>query len=200
LEIDEDDGYSFDVLKTRLEVPNPEYTSAVRMGFSTAGMRRFDPLYEEGHRGGTKLLRVPRGWSTSTGVGRDVIDERLEGAPADFRFKMQLGPTEEREEDQVDFVEAVVRAAERNTGAIGQASPGYGKALSMDARLWTEAGPICMRDVKVGDRVYGRDGRLHNCNRCIPAGAGRQLSVSRSQTGLSGLLHGALVDSAEHEG
>lgn len=35
LKLHEDDGIKFDLLKSRLTVPNPEYTSRVRMGFKT---------------------------------------------------------------------------------------------------------------------------------------------------------------------
>ena len=138
LEISEDDGYNFDVLKARLMVPNPEYVSRMQQGFSTAGLNRFDPLFEEGYRNGKPVLRIPRGLVNKYGVGKDVEDCREEGTKVDFKLKLKLGPTEEREEDQVDFVDALVKAVEKNTGAIGQASPGFGKticALATIARL-----------------------------------------------------------------
>ncbi len=138
LEIEESDGYSFDVLKSRLEVTNPEYTSAMQMGFSTMGIRRFDPLYEEGYRGGKKILKVPRALVNKYGTGKEVEDCRVAGKAVDFKFRLQLGPTDQREEDQQDFVAALVQAVELRTGAIGQASPGYGKtlcALATVARL-----------------------------------------------------------------
>jgi superfamily II DNA or RNA helicase len=138
LEIEEDDGYNFDILKARLMVPNPDYVSRMQQGFSTAGLNRFDPLYEEVHRDGKSILRVPRALVNKYGVGREVEDCREEGKEVDFKFRLRLGPTEEREEDQVDFVDALVKAVEKNTGAIGQANPGYGKtacALAIVARL-----------------------------------------------------------------
>lgn len=138
LEISEDDGYNLEMIKTRLMVPNPEYVSRMQQGFSTAGLNRFDPLFETGYRDGKKVIRVPRGLVNKYGKGKDIIDEREEGKKVDFKFKLKLGPTEEREEDQVDFVDAVVKATEKRTGAIGQASPGYGKtacALASVARL-----------------------------------------------------------------
>lgn len=129
LEIAEDEGYSFDMLKTTLEVPNPEYTSAVEMGFSTAGLRRFDSLYEEGHVKGKKVLRVPRALVNKYSSLSDVEDCRTEGSSIDFKLKVRLGPTEEREEDQADFVDALVGAVRSRSGAIGQAAAGYGKTL-----------------------------------------------------------------------
>lgn len=170
LELDETDGYSFDVLKARLEVPNPEYVSAVQMGFSTMGLHRFDPLYEEGSRDGKKVLRVPRALVNKYGTGKEVEDCRIEGKKVDFKFKLKLGPFEGREEDQSDFVEAMVKSITSRTGAIGQASPGYGKALRMDATLWSEHGPVQMKDMKVGSRIYGKDGRLHNVVGVYPQG------------------------------
>ena len=138
LEISEDDGYNLEMIKARLLVPNPEYVSRMQQGFSTAGLHRFDPLYETGYRDGKKVIRVPRGLVNKYGKGKDLIDERVAGEKVDFKFKLKLGPTEDREEDQVDFVDAVVKATEKRTGAIGQASPGYGKtacALACVARL-----------------------------------------------------------------
>lgn len=130
LELTPADGYDFALLKSHLEVPNPEYTSAVRMHLNTQGMHRFDPLYEEAHDpDGTKVLRVPRGLVNQYGTGREVIDQRVEGYPADLRLKIELGPTGDRLEDQKDFVAAVADAARRRTGAIGQAAPGYGKTI-----------------------------------------------------------------------
>jgi intein/homing endonuclease len=170
LEISEDDGYNLEMIKTRLMVPNPEYISRMQQGFSTAGLHRFDPLFETGYRDGKKVIRVPRGLVNKYGKGKDIIDEREEGKKVDFKFKLKLGPTEDREEDQVDFVDAVVKATEKRTGAIGQASPGYGKSLRMDATLWTEHGPIQMKDVVVGSRIYGKDGKLHNVVGVYPQG------------------------------
>ena len=139
LELSEADGVPFDVLKSRLEVPNPEYTSAMRMGFSTAGMHRFDPLYEEGHDAvGDKVLYVPRALVTKYGRGKKVVDRTSSGLPVKFNLKVQLGPTESRSEDQTSFVNALVDALQKNGGAIGQAAPGYGKtlcSLAIAARL-----------------------------------------------------------------
>ena len=135
LEISEDDGYNLEMIKARLMVPNPEDVSRMQQGFSTAGLKRFclfetRQRQEEGYQ--------YRGLVNKYGKGKDIVDERVAGEKVDFKFKLKLGPTEDREEDQVDFVDAVVKATEKRTGAIGQASPGYGKtmcALACVARL-----------------------------------------------------------------
>ena len=59
LEISEDDGYNLEMIKARLMVPNPEYLSRQRQGFSTAGLQRFDPLFETGYRDGRRLSGYP---------------------------------------------------------------------------------------------------------------------------------------------
>lgn len=129
LEITESDGINFDRLKATLEVPNPSFLSAQSQGFSTAGLHRFDSLYEEGFARGEKVLRVPRALVNLYGRGHDVEDVRCDGYPAEMPLLLRLGPTEERKEDQTQFVDALVRAAKTKTGAVGQASPGYGKTL-----------------------------------------------------------------------
>ena len=39
-----DDGYNFDLLRAKLMVPNPEYISREKLGFSTRGIPKFDKL------------------------------------------------------------------------------------------------------------------------------------------------------------
>lgn len=133
LELKSTDGLSFEALKARLEVPNPEYVSAIEHGFSTAGLHRFDPLYEEAMVAGVPVLRVPRGLVTKYGGGKEVEDCRLDGKEVKLRLTVELGPTQEREEDQKDFVASLVKAVKETGGAIGQASPGYGKTVCASA-------------------------------------------------------------------
>jgi len=178
LEIAESDDISFERLKATLEVPNPEYLSAVQQGFSTAGMARMDPLYQESHRQGERTLLVPRALVNLYGRGKDVVDERSDGFDADMPLKLALGPTDERKEDQTAFVDAVVKAATARAGAIGQASPGYGKQQALDSLLWTEQGLLLMEDVRVGDRIYGADGLLHTVTGVFPQGMQKSYRVT----------------------
>lgn len=129
LEVTEDDGINLDILKSSLMVPNPEYVSRTQQGFSVAGIGRFDALYEIGRENGKEVLKIPRGLVNKYGKGKEVIDQRVEGTKVDFKMKLELGPNEYREEDQKDFVSTVVKAVRDRTGAIGQASPGYGKTI-----------------------------------------------------------------------
>ena len=125
LNITSKDGLNFDLLKSRLEVPNPEYLSRQRMGFSVAGIRRFDPLYQE--VGNT--LKIPRALVRRYGRGRAVEDNTIEGTSVDFNSKIVLGPNEHRMEDQTRFVEELTSAVLKRGGAVGQAAPGYGKTV-----------------------------------------------------------------------
>ena len=54
--------------------------------------------------------------------------------------------------------------------SVLDAPMGTGKALSMDSVLYTEEGEILMKDIKVGDRVYGEDGKTHSVLGVFPQG------------------------------
>lgn len=140
LEISKQDKVSLDLIKALLTIPNPEYTSRQRQGFSTRGIPQTEALYEEGVAPGLGyVLRVPRGMvKTLPDKGTEVSDCRAQGHRVDFRSKIVLGPNEHRSEDQTNFVEKLVQAVQEDPGAIGQAAPGYGKticALETVARL-----------------------------------------------------------------
>lgn len=60
------------------------------------------------------------------------------------------------------------------------ARPAVGKAEPLDARLWTENGSIRMGDVKVGDMIYGQDGRLHRVVGVFPQGEKMSYKVTFS--------------------
>ena len=66
LKIEPDDGLSYDLLMTKLTVPNPEFQSRIRLGYSTNGVRRFDNLYQAV---GNELW-VPVPWLRSAAKGR----------------------------------------------------------------------------------------------------------------------------------
>ena len=55
--------------------------------------------------------------------------------------------------------------------------PGVGKALSMDATLYTETGPIQMKDVKVGDRIADPDGNFVEVVGVYPQGVKKMYKV-----------------------
>lgn len=166
LNITSKDGLNFDLLKSRLEVPNPEYLSRQRMGLSVAGIARLDPLYQE--VGNT--LKIPRALVRRYGRGRAVEDNTIEGTSVDFNSKIVLGPNEHRMEDQTRFVEELTSAVLKRGGAIGQAAPGYGKAQSIESTLWTKDGPIKMGDVEVGTEIYGQNGKLTTVTGVFPQG------------------------------
>ena len=50
------------------------------------------------------------------------------------------------------------------------ARPSMGKALSLDSLLLTASGWITMREVQIGDKIYGEDGKLHNVTGVFPQG------------------------------
>jgi len=53
------------------------------------------------------------------------------------------------------------------------ATRGYGKATGLDEVIQTSTGWVKMRDIKVGDKAYGRDGKLHNIVAIHPQGKKR---------------------------
>ena len=135
LKIEERDRLKHDLLMTKLTVPNPEFQSRSKMGFSTNGIRRFDNLYEvvDGE------LWVPRALVQGyVEKGKDVEDRTVMGKAIDFKSKIKLGPNENFKQDQISWVEGMVEILEGSYGAIGQAEPGFGKtvmSLEVIARL-----------------------------------------------------------------
>ena len=79
LEITEEDGYSLDMLKSRLVIPNPEFVSRTQQGFSVAGIPRFDDLYETVYRDGVEVIRVPRGLVNRYGRGKETLEDSWNG-------------------------------------------------------------------------------------------------------------------------
>lgn len=57
---------------------------------------------------------------------------------------------------------------------------GVGKAQPMDSSLFTSNGVIKMRDVKIGDRIYGEDGQLHNVIGVFPQGVKQKVRITFS--------------------
>lgn len=128
-----EDGLDFDVLKTMLTLPNPEYVSRKRMGYSVSGIRRSDPLYKEVGQ----ELWIPRALVKRYG-GKDASDETVEGHEVDFRSRINLGPNENQKQDQKSWVDTLLESVKQGYGAVGQADPGWGKtvaALEVIARL-----------------------------------------------------------------
>lgn len=56
--------------------------------------------------------------------------------------------------------------------------PGVGKALSMDATLYKESGPIQMKDVKVGDKIADPDGNFVEVVGVFPQGKKKMYSIT----------------------
>lgn len=50
------------------------------------------------------------------------------------------------------------------------ASRGFGKATTLVSEVHCENGPVQMGDIKLGDKVYGRDGNLHKVTAIHPQG------------------------------
>lgn len=48
--------------------------------------------------------------------------------------------------------------------------PGSGKSLSDDSLIYYEDGPRLIRDAKIGDMIYGKDGKLHKIEGVYPQG------------------------------
>ncbi len=126
LKIGLNDGMNKEQLKAQMTVPNPEYLTREKMGFSTEGVRRFEALYEE-H--GDELW-VPRGVVNRYLATCDVQDDTCCGSPVDFRSRIVLRDGTGEGEDQRDFVDTLENAMRNTYGACGQAAPGYGKTIT----------------------------------------------------------------------
>lgn len=150
-----DDGYNFDLLRAKLMVPNPEYISREKLGFSTRGIPKFDQLYLDV---GDELW-IPRALAQKYGAGRNVEDLRTLGwGEVDFKSRIKLGPNKLIPEDQSTFVEKMVEALETRYGAIGQAGAGAGKAQPLSSLVMTVHGPKKMGDIKVEDELIAPSG------------------------------------------
>ena len=96
LKIEPDDGLNYDLLMTKLTVPNPEFQSRIRLGYSTNGVRRFDNLYQVV---GNELWGSPRALAEKyVAKGKNVVDCMSYGHEVDFKSRIQLGPNEKRKE------------------------------------------------------------------------------------------------------
>lgn len=104
-------------------VANPEYINRAKMGYSTAGIKRLDPIYK--HIGNEYWF--PRGIVNRYVKGRyKIIDKTVLGEEVDFRSKIKLRTSPENQED---FVRKFMWNVEHEYGAIGQAGCGFGKTI-----------------------------------------------------------------------
>lgn len=78
---------------------------------------------------------------------------------------------------QFDTIFGGIRMGE---SSLVVSSSGAGKALRMDAKLYSEDGIILMKDIKVGDKIFGDDGQLHKVTGVFPQGKKRVVRVSFS--------------------
>lgn len=74
------------------------------------------------------------------------------------------------------FVEEViepVHAGEHEAVPMGQllmGPPGSGKSCSIYSLIYKEDGPVLAKDIRVGDRIFSRDGKLHEVLGVFPQG------------------------------
>lgn len=130
-----EDELNFDLLMTKLTVPNAEYQSRLKMGFSVEGLRRLDELYQvDGDE-----LWVPRAWADKyKDRGMYVEDNTASGKTVSFQSKIVLGPNSSFKANQIPFVDDLEKAMYSSYGAVGQAEAGFGKticALEVIARM-----------------------------------------------------------------
>lgn len=60
------------------------------------------------------------------------------------------------------------------------ASSGTGKSLPLTSRLYTKNGYILMKDVKIGDEIFGEDGKLHKVVGVFPQGKKQKVRITFS--------------------
>lgn len=75
-----------------------------------------------------------------------------------------------RNQLQVDFINFVLQQAKHQQKLAGILSPGTGKCEPISTELPTPDGYKLMGDIKPGDRVFGRDGKLYNVLQVFPQG------------------------------
>lgn len=66
-----------------------------------------------------------------------------------------------------------VHAGEREAVAMGilmMSPPGTGKSCSIYSLIYKEDGPVLAKDIKVGDKIFARDGKLHEVLGVFPQG------------------------------
>lgn len=104
------------------------------------------------------MFGVPREFfMTQRQLHHRVKFDMSDGVPVDVNFKGELI------EDQGRAVKTVYNDFQsKGTGSIIQASPGWGKGNPYDTPILTDNGWIKIGDAKVGTKVFGSDGKLHN--------------------------------------
>lgn len=63
-----------------------------------------------------------------------------------------------RNQLQIDFIKFVLESANKKQKVAGILSPGTGKAQPLSTKIPTPDGYKLMRDIQIGDKVYGSDG------------------------------------------
>lgn len=126
LKISPADNINYNKMKALYTNVNPEWQSCVDRGYSTNGVSRFLPNYEE-HE---DELWLPRNVAKEF-VGRDIEDYRVEGKEVDFKSKIVLRDGKTIGENQFPFVDALYDAVVNSYGAIGQAGTGFGKTITV---------------------------------------------------------------------
>ena len=88
--------------------------------------------------------------------------EQLDVTGEDYSF-MKIQPYE--------YQKKAVKFFEINEGiSILGDEPGIGKQLNVNELVYLNDGPIRIGDVKVGDRIFSQDGKLHNVTGVYPQG------------------------------
>lgn len=85
-------------------------------------------------------------------------------------FRNKLKP---RSENQKDYIRSIAE----NTITFCQGKPGSGKALTLNAKLFTRTGPISMGEVKIGDEIANPDGSFSKVLAIYPQGKKRVFRV-----------------------
>ena len=63
---------------------------------------------------------------------------------------------------------------------VVMAAAAAGKALSHGSKLYTVSGPIFIENAKIGDRIYGEDGNLHQIIGVFPQGKKKEYIITFS--------------------
>lgn len=69
---------------------------------------------------------------------------------------------------------------DKNPRVVVVASAASGKALSHGSKLYTVNGPIFIENAKIGDKIYGEDGNLHQITGVFPQGKKKEYIVTFS--------------------
>ena len=119
-----------------------------------------------------KMIAFPTGMEDS--VKKLFPKIHIEDHSKEYWDYVAITPVEHKAEPrnqlQVDFIKFVLENANKKRNVAGILSPGTGKCEPISNRIPTPNGYTLMGDIKVGDKVFGSNGKQINVTGIFPQG------------------------------